>query len=213
MYYLDDGFSNRRTSIFALLTRGERSVKRRSKSVPITGYVQLFFTYVNILCHHIRSSYSVSIIFGHFSFKGNFNLLFLYPHFFYPHVFFIPLFLTRLFFTPFFSTPSFLYPHFFPPHFFQPIFLPPPFFSSLLFYSSFFTQIFKLYFFCNPYNTPRNKSTAKNWILPDYMLDFILGFYVGLAKKMWKWGNEYGRRVVGVRASLTLVTRRPVQSS
>ena len=41
-----------------------KECKRRSTSVPITGYVQLFFTYVNILCHHIRSSYLV-IIFGH----------------------------------------------------------------------------------------------------------------------------------------------------
>ena len=87
------------------------------------------------------------LIFGHFSFKGNFNLLFLYPHFFYPHVFFIPLFLTRLFFTPFFSTPTFLYPHFFPPHFFYPIFLPPPFFSSLLFYPSILLKYSNCIFF------------------------------------------------------------------
>ena len=30
---------------------------------------------------------------------------------------------------------------------------------------------------------------------------------------MWKWGNEYGKRVGGVPASLTLVRRGPAQSS
>ena len=50
----------------ALIDARREERKRRSTSVPITGYVQLFFTYVNILCHHIlcrniRSSYSVII--------------------------------------------------------------------------------------------------------------------------------------------------------
>ena len=51
---------NKHTKV--LLTR-EESETTRSSSVLISGYVQLFFTYVNILCHHIRSfsvpSYSV----------------------------------------------------------------------------------------------------------------------------------------------------------